>query len=75
MVCAGVWVVSHCRACELCLVLQTSNVRKHEDHAMRHRFNPFPALITSDVISDFTSSPLDIGADDTRFFCTYHLAG
>ena len=22
---------------------------------------------------DFTSSPLDIGADDTRFFCTYHL--
>ena len=38
-------------------------------------FNPFPLLITSDVISDFASSPLQILSDDTRFFCTYHLEG
>ena len=34
-------------------------------------FNPFPVLFVSDTNSDFTSSPLDIGADDTRFFGTY----
>jgi hypothetical protein len=36
---------------------------------------PFPPGVTSDVTSDFTSSPLDNPSDNTRFFCTYHLAG
>ena len=30
--------------------------------------NPFPVLFVSDTNSDFASSPLDIGANDTRFF-------
>lgn len=40
------------------------------------RINPPSSHATCRTASsDFTSSPLDIGADGTRFFCTYHLAG
>ena len=48
-----------------------------EAGAAQCSLNPFPALLAvrQEASSDFTSSPLDNSRDNTRFFCTYHLAG